>query len=128
MAQSQAADMMDEDVYLEMIEECFETVVSGTLKPLSEISEGNVEPRCDEAVGGHDVIGAEENPRVNAAIVSLSIATGDTMDHLKVSDYEDGEEYLAALAHGVAKRDLIEQVLDERAAIIKHAKSDDSAE
>lgn len=113
------ADVMDENVYLELLHECFESLRDGTHKPLYDISEGDVEPRCDEAVHKHDEIGAEDAPQVNAAIAALSLSTEATMEHLALSDYETGDEYLAALAHGAAKRDLIGQVLDERKEAIK---------
>lgn len=101
--------------YLEMLQECYETIEGTTVGGVNEISEHEVEPRCDEAVGKHDTIGNIEHPSVNAALFAHSIRSDDVLgDHSPDELYESGQEYLADLAHQAAKYDLINRVLDDQ--------------
>ena len=104
------------DDYLEMLQECYETVEGTTVGGIADIYGHEVEPRCDEAVEEHDTIGDPERPSVNAALFAHSIQSDKVLsDHSPDQLYESGQEYLADLAHQAAKYDLINRVLDEQA-------------
>ena len=110
----------DRDLYLELLDECYETLREATIEGVGEIAEYAVEKRCDEAVGEHEVIGNIEEPRTNAAIIAVSTRTedviADTSGHNSAELFAElaPAEHLAELAHQVAKYDLIERVLDEQ--------------
>ena len=98
------SDIPSLDDYLEMLQECYEIVEDTTIDGVTEISEYEVEPRCDEAVGEHDTIGNIEHPTINAALFAHSIRSDDVLgDHSPDELYESGQEYLADLAHQAAK-------------------------
>jgi hypothetical protein len=111
----------DRDLYLELLDECYETLREATVERVDEIAEYAVEKRCDEAVGEHEIIGNVEEPRTNAAIIAVSIRTenviADTSGHNPAVLFAEltPAEHLADLAHRAAKYDLIARVLDEQA-------------
>lgn len=113
-------NLPDRDLYLELLDECYETVRGTTIEGIDEIAKYVVEKRCNEAVGEHEVIGNVEKPRTNAAIIAVSTRTedviADTSGHNSAALFAElaPVEHLAELAHMAAKYDLIERVLDEQ--------------
>ena len=111
----------DRDLYLELLDECYETLRDTTVEGVDEIAEYAVEKRCNEAVGEHEIIGTVEEPRMNAAIIAVSIRTEDVIEDSSGPNSAQffaelaPAEYLADLAHRAAKYDLIERVLNEQA-------------
>ena len=114
----------DRDLYLELLDECYETLREATIEGVDEIAEYAVERRCDEAVGEHEVIGNVEEPRTNAAIIAVSARTedviADTSGHNSAALFAElaPAEQLAELAHMAAKYDLIEHVLTEQSEAV----------
>jgi hypothetical protein len=116
---------LDRDLYLELLDECFDAVREMTVEGVSEIAEYDVEKRCDEAVGKHEIIGNIDEPRTNAAILAVALRTESMIeDSTPNSAHQSAAkcfaelapaEYLADLAHRAAKYDLITRVLDEQA-------------
>ena len=106
---------LDLDVYLEMLQESYETLRESQIGDVTKIPEYAVEKRCAEAVDKHDEIGAVENPQLNAGVVTLSVTGEDALDDTSPEVYESGAEYLADVAHATAKYDLVSWVLDEQA-------------
>src|SRR5699024_7928250 len=113
-------NLLDGDRYLELLDECYETVRGTTIEGVDEIAEYAVEKRCNEAVSKHEVIGNVEEPRTNAAIIAVSTRTedviADTSGHNSAAVFVElaPAEHLAELAHMAAKYDLIERVLTEQ--------------
>lgn len=114
---------LDLDIYLEMLQESYETLRESTMG--DAIPEHEVEKRCDEAIDEHDEIGEIDNPKLNAAIIALAITGDDAIeDTVPDSSYESGSEYLAAVAHTTAKYDMLSWALDERAEAERDAVGD----
>lgn len=110
------SDLLSLNIYLEMLQECYEEILETTVDGVTEIKEYEIEKRCDEAVEKHEVIGSVNRPSTNATIFAHSVRSDDVLDdHSPDELYENGKEYLADLAHQSAKYDLINQVLDEQA-------------
>jgi (p)ppGpp synthase/HD superfamily hydrolase len=104
------------DEYLKMRDECCGRLLASTVEGVTELTEYEIEKRCDEAVGKHKTIGEIDEPRANAAVVALAVRTHDALEDLPPdTTYESAGEYLADLAHRATKYDLIAEILDERA-------------
>ena len=114
----------DLDVYLEILQECHETVENSTVGGVTEIAEHDLEKQCDEAIGKHEEIGDVESPQRNAAIVALTVEGEKALGEISPGEFESGAEYLAEVAHTTAKYDVLSRVLDEHAEAEKAAAAD----
>ena len=116
--------MIDLDVYLEILQECHETIENSTTGGVTEIAEYDLEKQCDEAVGKHAEIGDVESPQRNAAIIALSVEGEKALGEISPDEFESGDAYLAEVAHTTAKYDVLSRVLDEHAEAEKAAAAD----
>jgi hypothetical protein len=112
---------LDRDLYLELRAECYEAILDTTLEGVTAIPECEIEKRCDEAVGEHDLIGEIDQPRVNAAILVVALKTNEALEDIGSDpSFESASEFLATLAHTAVKYDLVTQILDEQAEAERH--------